>query len=49
MTSFTPVLARAGDDVIVSGDLKAGDHVVLTRFNEIGTGVLVRETQVATQ
>ncbi|MDF1721755.1 MAG: efflux RND transporter periplasmic adaptor subunit [Minwuia sp.] len=36
-------LARAENDVVVSGDLADGDRVVLTRFNEIGVGVLVRE------
>ena len=40
--AVTP-LARAGNDIIVSGDLRDGDAIVLTRFNEIGTGVLVRD------
>ena len=39
--AVTP-LARADNDVIVSGELNDGDAVVLTRFNEIGPGVLVR-------
>lgn len=39
--AVTP-LARADNDVIVSGALQDGDALVLTRFNEIGPGVLVR-------
>ncbi|WP_416898900.1 MAG: hypothetical protein ACMVY4_03985 [Minwuia sp.] len=33
------VLGREGDDVIVRGDLKTGDRVVLTRFTEMAPGV----------
>lgn len=39
-------LARAVNDVVVSGDLANGDRLVLTRFNEIGVGVLVHEPAV---
>jgi multidrug efflux pump subunit AcrA (membrane-fusion protein) len=33
------VLARDGDDVILSGDLAGGDRVVLTRFSEMAPGL----------
>jgi len=33
------VLGREGDDVIVDGELKPGEHVVLTRFTEMAPGV----------
>ena len=39
--AVTP-LARADNDVIISGEISDGDAIVLTRFNEIAPGVLVR-------
>ncbi len=42
---MTP-LARADNDVIVNGELNDGDTIVLTRFNEIGPGVLVRSADM---
>lgn len=36
------VLARSGDDAIVSGEVIDGDQVVVTRFNEMGPGIRVR-------
>lgn len=43
--AVTP-LARADNDVIVTGELNDGDTIVLTRFNEIGPGVLVRSADM---
>jgi RND family efflux transporter MFP subunit len=36
------VVARVGNDILVSGALSAGEHVVTTRFAEIGPGVRVK-------
>ncbi len=35
------IVARDGNDVLVSGDLSEGQQVVITRFTEIGPGVKV--------
>jgi multidrug efflux system membrane fusion protein len=37
------VVARAGNDVLVRGALKPNEHVLTTRFAEVGAGVRVEE------
>jgi len=36
------IVARTGNDLLVRGELKPGDQVLVTRFAEIGAGVRVR-------